>query len=314
MIPSVRRVFGQYGVVFALLAMVIGFSISMPETFATVSNAKTIVSSQAITLILAIAVTLPLRAGDLDLSFPGVMGVAAALTAVLLRDGTSLALIIPLALLVGALVGLVNGVLVVIVGVDSLIATLGMFTALGGLTYAIMSSQVIAGLEGPVTDLARYHLLGLPMIVWIAWALVVVAWYLYERTPLGRLLLFVGGNRDAARLSGVSVVKLRMGALMVTGIISGFAGVLLAGYLGAMDPSVPSSYLLPPIAAAFLGATTVKVGRFNSIGTLVALYLVTVGVTGLQLLGAANWVAELFNGIALVAAVTLARLAGGKRS
>ena len=131
---------------------------------------------------------------------------------------------------------------------------------------------------------------------------------LYEHTPLGRHLFFVGeGPRGRAACRACRVDRLRFGAFVASGAISAVAGIVTAGQLGAADPSVGPSFLLPAYAAAFLGATTIKPGRFNAWGTVVALYLLVTGVTGLELLGTSSWVQEMFNGVALLIAVTFAR-------
>ena len=143
--------------------------------------------------------------------------------------------------------------------------------------------------------------------MYLAFVLVIALWYVYEHTPLGRALFFVGEGREAARLVGLRVDRLRFGAFVASGVISAGAGIVTAGQLGAADPSVGPSFLLPAYAAAFLGATTIKPGRFNAWGTVVALYLLVTGVTGLELLGSSSWVQEMFNGVALLIAVTFAR-------
>ena len=270
------------------------------------------IESQAVLLLLAIAATVPLRAGDFDLSIASMMTASAAMGATILQDGGSLLVVLLLAVVMGFAVGLINGFFVVRIGVDSFVTTLGSLTALTGVTFAISNSEVIFGFDGGVVSLARTELLGLPMSVWYGWILVLVAWYVYERTPLGRYLLFVGGGRDVARLAGLKVDRIRMGAFVASSTIAALAGVVLIGDLGAFDPSVGPSYLLQPFAAAFLGAAALYVGRFNAFGTLIGLYLLIVGITGLQLLGAETWVSDVFNGVALILAVTVARVIGGR--
>jgi ribose transport system permease protein len=115
-----------------------------------------------------------------------------------------------------------------------------------------------------------------------------------------------------ARLAGLNVDRLRMAAFVTSSTIAALAGVVLIGDLGAFDPSIGPSYLLQPFAAAFLGAAALSIGRFNAFGTLIGLYLLIVGITGLQLLGAESWVSDVFNGVALILAVTVARLIGGR--
>jgi ribose transport system permease protein len=313
-VPRARGLAERYGVIAFLLVMIAGFSIALPDKFATSGNFQAMVESQAVLLILALAATVPLRAGDFDLSIAAIMTTSAAIGAKLLQDGSSLVVVLLVAVLIGLAIGLMNGFIVVKIGVDSFIVTLGTLTALTGVTYAVVNSSIVFGFDGGVLDFARTDVLGLPLAVWYGWALIALAWYVYERTPIGRYLLFVGGGRDVARLAGLRVDRIRMGAYLASGVLAAFAGVVLIGSLGAFDPSIGPSYLLQPFAAAFLGATVIYVGRFNALGTLIGLYLLTVGITGLQLAGAATWVNDLFNGLALVTAVVVARLAGGRQT
>lgn len=292
-----------------LVASFVTFSLLLPETFATEGNIRAMISAQAIILLLALAETLPLRSGEFDLSIAGVMTAAGALIAQLTVNGTSLPVALLAVAVLGVAVGLLNGILIVKIGISSFIATLGVSTALGGLAYAITSSKIVPNVPSDVLALSRTEFLGFPAVVWVGWVLVLMLWYLYERTPLGRYLLFVGGSRESARLAGLRVDRLRVGAFIACSLLAALAGVLFAASVGQLDPSVSGQFLLQPFAAAFLGATAITVGRFNAFGTIIALYLLAIFVTGLQLLGADPWVSNVFNGVALVLAVAFARLA-----
>ncbi|MBF4769762.1 hypothetical protein ISU10_18485 [Nocardioides agariphilus] len=148
----------------------------LPDTFATVGNVKAMINSQAIILLLALALTLPLRSGDFDLSIAGLMTACGALAAQLTVDGRGLAaaLLAVVALSLG--VGFINGLLIVKVGIDSFIATLGMSTALVGVAYAITNSSIIPNIPPEVLALARTDLIGFPSVVWFGWVLVVALW------------------------------------------------------------------------------------------------------------------------------------------
>jgi ribose transport system permease protein len=303
----------QYGVVFALLALIVAFSIVLPDTFPTTGNLKTVVNSSAIVLILALAATLPLRAGGFDLSIAGTMVVSAGLVAKLTAHGTAWELALAVALVAGLAVGAVNAFLIVGIGLDGFVVTLGTLTALEGVALAISNGEILTGVSQPVINVATHQVFGVQAMTWYAWILVAVLWYVFNRTPAGRYLLFVGGNPDASKLAGLPVVRIRTAALMAAGLLAGFAGFLLAGSFGAVDTSIAGQYLLQPYAAAFLGATTIAVGRFNALGTLIGLYLLVVGIAGLQLLGATQWATNVFNGCALVVAITFAKLAANRR-
>ena len=303
-----RDLAARHAVLIVLVMMVAIFSGLSPSTFPTVGNWVAMVQSQAILLVLALGVTIPLRSGDFDLSIAATMGFTGAVTGVLTANHdvpTSAAIII--ALCVGLAIGSLHALLIVGIGLDAFVTTLGTMTALGGLAFAVTNSFIITGLPDDLLEFSRHKVFRLPLSAFYGWGLAVVLWYVYQYTPIGRFLLFVGGNRDASRLAGLPVRRIRALAFISAGVISAFAGVLLVGTIGAVDPSIGPSFLLAPYAAAFLGATTIQPGRFNVWGTVLALYLIIVGITGLQLLGAQPWVTDLFTGSALVAALLFAR-------
>ncbi len=291
-----------------LVLLVIGFSITIP-TFRTTGNFESMINSQSVILMLALTAAITLRSGVFDLSIAQVMVASGAIVAVMTSDGTSLPVAIAVALLFGAVVGCVHGVLIVKIGVDSFITTLGTLTALTGFTYAVTDSQIVAGLPDSLTELSRSGFIGIPLATWYAWIGVLILWFVFERTPIGRYLLFIGGSEPAARLAGLPVTRIRFGTFIASSCMAALTGVVLVGQLGAVDPAMGSMYLLPPFAAVFLGSTAFTPGRFNALGAMTAVYLLVVGITGLQLLGVSSWVSSVFNGLALVAAVTLAKLA-----
>jgi ribose transport system permease protein len=307
--PTFGALFERWALLLALVVLLAVCMIGLPQ-FRTASLLTTMVNAQSLVLLLALTATVVLRTGDFDLSVSQNMVVSAAIIAQLTAAGVAPALAVAIAVVGGLLVGILNAVLVVKVGVDSFVATLGSFTALSGLAYLVTGSRVLTGVPDVFVNISRSQLLGIPLITWYAWVLVIVLWYVYQRTPLGRYMLFIGGNRNAARLTGVSVDRIRIGAYLVSGVLAAVIGLLFVGYFGAVDPSVGGQYMLQPFAAAYLGATAIAVGRFNAFGTIVALYLLTVGITALQLLGAQTWVTNVFYGLALMVSVTAAKLVG----
>lgn len=309
-IGSAPRLASKYGVLIVLALFIVLFSTLRPDTFATTGNFRAIVNSQAITLLLALVATIVLRLGDFDLSIAAVMTASLCLTAVLVTDGVPIWIAIGVVFLSGAVVGAVNGFLVVKIGVDSFVITLGSLTVMTGIAAAVTDGAQVINLPPGLISISRTLLFGLPVLTWYAWASVLVYWYVYERTPVGRYMLFIGGGRETARLAGLPVDRLRMLGFVTSSTLAALVGVLLAGSLGAADPGIGGQYLLGPFAAAFLGATVFKVGRFNAFGTVVGVYLLAVGINGLQLLGARTWAGNVFNGVALITAVTLAKLAG----
>jgi ribose transport system permease protein len=153
------------------------------------------------------------------------------------------------------------------------------------------------------------QVLGVPYSFYFGVIAAGVIWYVLRYTPLGQYLLFVGRSREVARLSGLNVAGIRFGSFVAAGLVAGLAGVVLAGTVGSADPTVGTTILLPAYSAAFLGATTITPGRFNPLGTLVAVYFLVTGITGLQILGLSDWVQQVFYGISLLFAVTISVLA-----
>jgi ribose transport system permease protein len=183
-----------------------------------------------------------------------------------------------------------------------------MGSVVGGVALAIFGAETIGGLPQDLTTVVRAEVLGIGIAAIFAIALGAILWYFLEHTPGGRHLFFTGEGREPARLAGVRVNRIRFGALVSSALFAWLAAMVLAGQTGAAQATYGQPFLLPAFAAGFLGATTIKPGRYNAWGTVVAVYLLAVGTTGLQLLGAANWVEDVFNGAALVLAVTLSRI------
>lgn len=309
------RLLARYGVLFLLLVMVAVYTALLPDMFFTMANFRVISSTQVVLLIAVLGLLLPYSAGEFDMSFGAVIAWSATLTAVLTaKAGWAVGptLIVVIASAIGW--GLINAFFIVRVGISSLITTLGTGTVIIGLTLAISNSQVIGNVPPLLSDIATGQLLGLPYPVYAVVILVVLFAILLEHTPLGRYLYFTGEGREVARLSGLPVDRLRTGALVACSAICGVAGVLSYARLGSADPNLGMSFLLPGTAAVFLGATVIKPGRFNAWGSMIAVLLLVTGVSGLQMLGGAGWLENVFNGTALVLAVTFAHLMGKRRA
>ncbi len=225
--PATRRARGaraaiyRYAVVFTLVLFIVGFSLLLPGTFFTLGNFRTIVSSQAVLMMLALGLTLPLTTGEFDLSIGSMLGCAAVLTAFFTGElHWPLWLVVIGTIGVGVLAGAVNGLFVVRIGVNAFIGTLGTSTILTGVTLAVSDGQILNTVAQPLVDFVQYQIFGLAVPVYIAFALAIVLWRLYEHTPVGRHLFFVGEGREAARLVGLPVDRLRFGAFIASGAIS----------------------------------------------------------------------------------------------
>jgi ribose transport system permease protein len=302
--------FDKVGAVYVWLAIIVVFSVWVPDTFPNVTTAKQILNSNAITGLAALSVTIPLAARVFDLSFALNMTLCGVAVAHFVVDGVPLLLAVLLGVLIGLAVGLINATVVVGMKIDSFIATLATGSLIQALITMVTNDTPIsdAKLAGGFAKIGQTTVGGITLPVFYFAVVAIGIWYLLEHTATGRRLYAVGFNPDAARLAGVKVARLQFLALVTSGVLAGAAGIVLASILGGGSPTAGTPYLLPGFAAVFLGATQLKNGRFNAGGTLIAVLLLGTGTTGLGLANAPQWSGALFVGIVLIAALTVTGL------
>lgn len=303
-----------YGAVVVLLVLVTVFSILLPSTYPTWRNAKAILTAESTVLMVSLGLLVPAIVGEFDLSV-GSMVAFSSIEMALLSPSMAwpLALAITIASAIG--VGSLSSLLVVKIGVNSFIATLGVSTLLSGGSLWLSEGHAISkGIPESVTKLGQNEVAGIPLpIIYVA-VLAVILWYVFNHMPIGRKLYATGGNRLAAELSGVRTKRLVATAFVVSAAVAALAGVITMMKAGSGSPSVGPELLLPAFAAVFLGSTTIIPGRFNAVGTVIGILLLAVGVSGLQQLGAEYYVVPLFNGGVLLVAVAVSRLLAKERN
>jgi ribose transport system permease protein len=294
-------------------AIIAIFAIAIPGTFLTGTTADNIAGTQAITAIVAVGLLGALASGAFDLSVGSNLGMGAVLCSWLtVNHHVSPVLGVLATIASGALVGCVNAALVVGVGIDSFIVTLGVSSILLAVTELVSQDQFIGPLPQSLQNFADWQFLSLSGVVWYALGLAIIVWIVLEHTAIGRRTAATGANVEAARLSGIATRRHRAVALIVSGTLASLAGALVAAKTGEVSSTIGAPYLLPAFSACFLGTTQLKPGRFNVWGTILALLLLGTGIAGLQLIGGQLWISDMFTGVALVAAVTFA-VVGQKR-
>jgi ribose transport system permease protein len=305
----------RFGLVAAWLLVIAGFGLNDP-TFTSTGNWASILRSQAVLVVLTFALLPTLTAGDYDLSVAANLSLASMTIAVLnVQREWPIGAAVLAAVVISTAVGAVNAFLVIKIGIESLIATLGTATILAGVVLRVSNSQTISGISDALVNLVNRPKVGqLPLSFFYAMLLCVALWYFAQYTPVGRRLLFVGRNRNVSRLSGLHVDRLRAGAFVAGGFLAGIAGTLYAGTSASADPTSGATLLLPAFAAAFLGSTAIYPGSFNAWGALVGAYFLATGINGLALLGVGIYVQNLFYGGALIVAVAIAVTAAKRKA
>ncbi|KQP02045.1 ABC transporter permease [Leifsonia sp. Leaf264] len=306
-----RSRFGWASSRFAVIAvwvLLIGiFMVLRPQNMFHAGTWASIFGGQSDLVFLAAGLLCTIIVGEfVDMSVASNFGLASILVVVLtVNNGWNVWLAALTAIVISTLAGLVNGLLVVRLGVNTIVVTLGMGTVLLGCASWASNLQPVSGLPAEFTRIATYTIGGLPTTFYLALILMLGFAYLLQFTPLGRNMRFVGENREVSRLAGVRVNRIRIGAFVSAGVIAGIGGVLSAAYFGGAEAMTSQTYLLPMFAATFLGTAIFQPGRFNPLGTLVAVYFLATGVLGLKFLGASPAISNIFYGGVLVIAVSL---------
>ncbi len=304
------RLFNRYGLVLAFIALAVLFSLLRPEAFPTSRNFQSILTQNASLTLMALGVMLPLIVNRFDLS-PGYMATYAGLLAVGFQSYHEWPVwaAVLVAVVVSAVVGLINGVLVAKLNFNSLIVTLGTGSILFGIAQLYSDGATLFENVSPnFLAIGGNKVLGIPLPFVIAAIVGVVIWYVLQYRTTGRRLYAIGGSEDGARLVGVRVDGLIIATFVASAVLAGTGGVIEATRVGSANATGLQSFLLPAFTAAFLGATAIKPGQYNVWGTFLAVYLVGMGTTGMFMLGAPSYYAQVFNGAVLLIAIGLAQL------
>lgn len=305
-----------YGLVLLTIFLIILFSILLPDTFPTVLNVRAILADKSIIALLSLGAMIPMVAGRIDLTV-GYGIVLWHILAISLQTmlGVPWPIAVIIVLLLGALVGFMNGLLVEVAKIDSFIATLGTGTVLYALAlWHTGGRQVVGQLPEGFYAINGTFFLGLPITAFYVLLISITMWLILEYTPIGRYLYAIGANPRAAELNGIPTRKYVIGAFVASGLLTALTGVLLASKLRIGQASVGLEYLLPALVGAFLGSTTIKPGRVNVWGTIIGVTILAVGISGIQQFGGSFWVEPMFNGLTLLIAIGIAGYAQRKKS
>jgi ribose transport system permease protein len=308
-LPGLQR----FSAVYLWIVFLVLFGVLQFHLFLTVSTFQVVFSQSAVTAVLGLAFLVPLTTDAYDLSIGEMMSLTIVLMNwMTLHTKLPIGIIAALVVVSSALIGAVSGFIVVKLRVNSLIATLGMSEVLSSIQLYISQNHQLSGSFSSVfVDVGNNKLFGIPYLDLYMIVIALVLWFVLEQTPLGRRMFAVGGNREAARLAGISANRIIWGSLIASAAIASVAGVMYTAQVGAYTGDIGQGYLFPALAAVFFGASQLS-QRPNVWGTLIAFFALAFGIQGLTLqFGAgAFWVSPLFQGVALIGAVAIASSRG----
>lgn len=305
---SFGKLFRNYNLLFVLIFVFMIFSALLPKTFPTLFNIRSILNYQAVVILLALSVMVPIAAGHFDLSVGYMVGLFHILAVGLqVKSNIPWGIVVLIVISLGALIGLINGLLVTRVGVDSFIATLGVGNVLYGIAFWYTDGKQVIGTL-PDSFLKISTTIGgiIPSTIIITLFIAIILYLMMEFLPIGRFFYFLGANSKAAELSGISPQKYLVLAFVISGVLTSIAGIMLAAILRLGQISVGPNYLMNAFAGALMGSVAFKPGKVNVFGTICAVLIMAFTVSGLQQMGAKYFVEPLFNGGMLIVAVSLA--------
>jgi galactofuranose transport system permease protein len=306
-----RRVWLRDNGVYAAIVVLLVYNLAFTDNFATLANLNTQLVQVAPILIVALGMALVIGTEGVDLSVGSVMAIAAAILPLYL--GYGLVPAIGLALVAGALCGLVNGTLIAVVGIQPIVATLALLVGGRGLALVFADGQLKDIRNDAVLDLGAGKVLGIPYVVVIALVLTVLVFLLVRHTTFGRQLVAVGGNRSASSLAGLPVRRVLMTVYVLSGLLAAIAGVVATARLTASDPSsIGNLYELAAITAVVVGGTPLTGGRVRIVGTVAGALLMQLITATLIKHNLPDSTAQIVQAAIIVVAVYLQRTRAGR--
>ncbi|HXH04770.1 MAG TPA: ribose ABC transporter permease [Candidatus Competibacteraceae bacterium] len=302
--PRLRELFNTLGILPVLIVIAAIFAVLSPN-FLTEENLLNIARQASINIVLAAGMTFVILTGGIDLSVGSILGTTAVVTLMVSLDPSFGALAVPAALFAGLLLGLANGVLVAFLGLPPFIVTLGTFTTLRGVAYLISDGQTVFNPDIGFAWIGNDYLGPLPWLVVIALAVVAASWLILRHTVLGVRIYAVGGNEQAARLTGIRVWVVLLFVYAISGLLSALGGVMSAARLYSANGNLGVGYELDAIAAVILGGTSFAGGVGTIVGTLIGALIIATLNNGLTLMDVSYFWQLVIKGVVIILAVIL---------
>ncbi|MDB5622803.1 MAG: rbsC [Devosia sp.] len=309
----------RYGTLLGFALILVIFWALLPDTFMTARNWLNISQQMSMLLVVAAGMTVVMVMGDFDLSVGSMASLAGIAVAVLFTLGVPIWAAVGVGLLVGILGGAINGALIAYVGILPFVATLATLTMLSGAAFVVSGGKTISGRAIPAEfgDFARGGLplgewggvaVAIPNLTLLALAVAALAWVLLEQTTFGRRLYAMGGNMEAAHLSGVPVRKLKLMAFALAGGSAALAGIMYASRVASANPTQGSGLMLNAIAAVFLGSTLSEHGEPRLLYTIIGVLILGILDNGLTQLSVDSYVRQILVGGIIILAVSASSL------
>lgn len=277
----------------------------LSDRFLTVNNLLNVARQISINAIISVGMTLVILTGGIDLSVGSIVALTGSVTAGLLVGGQAIVPAILIGMVVGAVLGLCNGLLITRAEIPPFIATLGTMTVARGLTLVYTDGRPITGMEEAFRFLGGGYIAGIPVPVVMMVVIFAMAYVMLKKTRLGRYIYAIGGNEEAARLSGINTKKILLSVYVLGGLLAGISGIVMASRLNSAQPTAGASFELDAIAAVVLGGTSLSGGVGTIGGTLIGALIIGILDNGLNLLNVSSFYQQIAKGLVILLAVFL---------
>lgn len=311
---NAKNILFKYGVYFVLLLLIIILSL-LTDTFFTGRNALNVLRQISMNSILAFGMTFVIVSDGIDLSVASTVALAGVLASDLAHPGQGFPLILPIivAIGIGAVVGVINGLIISRTGVPAFIVTLGLQQIARGISYIYTDGRSIIDVSDTYQYIGQGDFLGIPFPIYLLIGMLILSYILLQRTKFGRYVYAVGGNSMAAKVSGIKVAKVRTIVYIISGICAGIVGLILSSRTGSGAPNAGMSYELDAIAATVIGGTSMSGGKGTILGTLVGALIIGILNNGLDLINVSSYVQQVVKGVIIIGAVLIDRAHENKK-
>lgn len=304
MIRNIKNILLKYISLIGLLLICITITLISPR-FLTVSNILNVLTQVSVNAILAIGMSFVILTGGIDLSVGSVLAITGAIVATFAKSGGNIFPGIIITIIVGAVIGLFNGLIISKGKVQAFIVTLATMTIFRGITYVFTNGNPISGLRDNISFIGNNSVFKIPIPIILIFIVFFIAWYALNQTRFGRYIYALGGNEDSARLSGINTDKIKTLVYVISGVTAAIGGIVVTSRIGSASPNAGTGFELDAIAAVVLGGTSLAGGEGNVSGTIIGALIIGVLNNGLNLMSVSPFYQSIVKGAVILMAVLL---------
>ncbi|MGY0372954.1 ribose ABC transporter permease [Clostridium sp. JNZ J1-5] len=294
----------KYKSLFGLLVLCIILSILTPR-FLTINNLRNVFTQVSVNAVIAAGMTFVILTGGIDLSVGSILAIAGAVAASIVKSTGNVFLAVIVALAIGAIIGLLNGIIIARGKIQAFIATLVSMTVFRGVTYVYTNGTPVSGLGQKFMVLGNDKILGMPIPVIVTVIIFLLSYYILDQTRYGRYVYSIGGNEDTARLSGINTNKVKTLVYVISGAMAAVSGIIVTSRIGSASPNAGSGFELDAIAAVVLGGTSLAGGEGSIVGTIIGAVIIGVLNNGLNLMNVSPFYQLIVKGLVILLAVMI---------